>query len=48
MSQILYHKKNWGNFLRNGLTKNYSVADKLPKKSIELPKQVDVVIIGMR
>lgn len=45
MSRLLNQKSNFGNFLK-GLTKQYSVADKIPKKAVQLPTQADVVIIG--
>lgn len=45
MSKILQQKFNFQNFYR-ALTKNYSVAEKISKKSIQLPQQADVVIIG--
>lgn len=45
MSRILYHNDSVRKFIRNGLIRNYSSADKLVEKSV--PKQADVCIIGM-
>lgn len=45
MSRILQQR----NFVKNCYktsAKSYSVADKVPKKSIQLPQHADVVIIG--
>lgn len=45
MSKILQQNTNVTKFYK-ALTKTYSVGRNIPKKSIQLPQQADVVIIG--
>lgn len=45
MNRHLHRKPNIAYFWKN-YKRNYTIADKFPKKPIELPKQADVVIIG--
>lgn len=45
MSRLLHEKLKIGTFFRVQ-ARNYSVADKIPKKVVQLPEQVDVAIIG--
>lgn len=46
MSRILWQRNFIKNFYKAS-AKSYSVADKVPKKSIQLPQQADVIIIGI-
>lgn len=45
MSRLLHQNRKIGTFFK-ARTRNYSVADKIPKKAIQLPEQIEVAIIG--